>query len=90
VTEDFNSLTSLTIALQADDDSAFGSATTLYTETIALAGLTAGAKLKVRKVPHNSTERYLRMHYTVTGSAPTTGKVTAALSTHSENTWGAR
>lgn len=89
VTEDFNNLTSLTIEFQADDDSAFGSPTTLYTETIALADLVAGAKTAVRMIVFNTTERYTRVNYTVTGTAPTTGQVTAGIA-RIEEPWGNR
>lgn len=89
VTEDFNNLTSLAIELQADDDEAFGSPTTIYSETIALADLVAGKKTAVRMIPFNTTERYTRINYDVTGTAPTTGKVTAGIMTL-ENPWGNR
>lgn len=81
VVEDFNNLTSLTINVQTDDDPNFGSPKTVYSETIPLADLVAGKKLAIRKVPHNTEERYLSLQYDVTGTAPTTGKITAALGT---------
>jgi len=76
VTEAFTNLTNLAIAIQTDDNSSFSSATTIYTETIVLANLTAGAKINMRVFPP-ANERYVRMYYTVTGSAPNAGKITA-------------
>lgn len=78
VTEAFNNLTSLAIALQTDDNTGFSSATTLYTETLALAALVVGARIRMQHMPADN-ERYLRMNYTVTGTAPTTGQVTAGV-----------
>lgn len=78
VTEDFDNLTSLAIELQTDSDSAFGSATTLFTVTVLLADLVAGYQIPVITLPQH-TERYLRANYTVVGTAPTTGKVTAGI-----------
>ncbi len=89
VTEAFDNLTSLTVTLQADNDEAFGSPTSLYAETIALADLQPGKKTAVRVIPYNATERYLRVHYTVTGTAPTAGRITAAIAS-AESAFGAR
>lgn len=79
VTEDFNTLTSLAIALQVDDNSSFSSATTVFTHSVVLADLTAGYKLPFIYVPLNVNERYVRMNYTVTGTNPTTGKITSGI-----------
>jgi len=89
VTEDFDNLTNLQIDFEMDDNDSFSSATVLYTETILLADLVAGKKIRVRWVPHDTTERYLRFNYTVTGSSPTTGKVTAGFIC-TEDSWGNR
>lgn len=80
VEEAFNNLTSLAVALQVDDDVAFGSPKTVWTETILLADLVVGKKPNLRNLPHGVDERYMRFYYTVTGTAPTTGKVTAGIS----------
>lgn len=80
VTEAFNNLTSLTVALQVDDNSAFSSATTVETVTIPLAELTLGAFVnEIYYVPRGTNERYVRLNYTVAGTAPTLGKVTAGI-----------
>lgn len=78
VTEDFNTLTSLAVAIQTDSDSAFGSPKTLATVTILLADLKAGYISPVITLPQGC-ERYIRLNYTVAGTAPTTGKVTAGI-----------
>lgn len=78
VTEDFNTLTSLAVAIQTDSDSAFGSPKTLATVTIVLADLKAGYITPVITLPQGC-ERYIRLNYTVAGTAPTTGKVTAGI-----------
>lgn len=77
VNEDFNNLTSLDIVMQQDEDSAFGSAKEVFRVTVLLADLVAGYICPIDKLPRGVTERYLRFRYEVTGSAPSTGKITA-------------
>ena len=77
VTTDFATLTSLAIALQCDTAATFGSATSLESKSVLLAGLTAGKQF-VFHVPRG-VERYIRMYYTVTGDDATAGKVHAAV-----------
>ncbi|MGZ2448296.1 hypothetical protein ACVIRO_001050 [Rhizobium ruizarguesonis] len=79
VVEAFNNLTSLTIDLQTDDNSGFASAKTVWSQTILLANLTAGKVLIPEYLPRGTDERYVRLNYTVTGTAPTTGKITAGV-----------
>lgn len=75
-----DALTSLKVAWQMDDDSAFGSATTvLETEAIALATLVSGYVFNIQNVPLLSTERYGRFYYTVAGSANVAGTITAGI-----------
>ncbi|SXA97181.1 Uncharacterised protein [Klebsiella pneumoniae] len=78
VVEGFNNLTSLTVTVQTDDNSAFSSAADVLSMTIPLASLVLGYKSPVITLPMKM-ERYIRLNYTVTGSAPTTGKVTAGI-----------
>lgn len=78
VVEAFNTLTSLTVTVQTDDNSAFSSATDVLTMVIPLASLVVGYKSPVIVLPMKM-ERYIRLNYTVTGTAPTTGKVTAGI-----------
>ena len=75
-----DTLTSLKVAWQMDDDVAFGSATTvLETEAIALATLVAGYVFNIQYVPLLSTERYGRFYYTVGGSSNVSGTITAGI-----------
>lgn len=78
VVEGFNNLTSLTVTVQTDDNSAFSSAADVLSMTISLASLVLGYKSPVITLPMKM-ERYIRLNYTVTGTAPTTGKVTAGI-----------
>lgn len=83
----FNNLTSLAVAWQTSDDPAFGSGVvTLSTETKVLADLKAGARFQPFKLPRSATKRYHRLMYTVVGTAPTQGAVTAAAAT-ADNAW---
>jgi len=69
----------LTIALQTDNDEAFGTPTTLFTTAaIGKATLVAGYELAKIKVPM-TTERYLRIYATVATGPMTAGKLTAGL-----------
>lgn len=81
ITEAFNNLTSLTVSLQSDDSAAFGTANnTVGERTYALSELTLGARLPFpAEIPEGTAGRYLRLNYTVTGVAPTTGKVFASV-----------
>ena len=78
VVEGFSNLTSLTVTVQTDDNSAFSSAADVLSMTIPLASLVLGYKSPVITLPMKM-ERYIRLNYTVTGTAPTTGKVTAGI-----------
>lgn len=79
VTETFDALTSLKVAVQCDDNSSFSSPTTvLETEAIALASLVAGYQFNIDLVPPKTNERYVRLYFTVAGSTPTVGKVFAS------------
>lgn len=79
VVEAFNNLTSLKIALEGSTDEVFTSPVEIESQTLLLAALTVGAQLKLDEFPRGSIYRYYRMKYTVTGSAPTTGKITAGI-----------
>lgn len=79
VTEDFNNLTDLTVTIETDDNESFSSATTLASSgAIALADLVQGYQFPIQYMPLK-TERYARVVYTVSGTAPTTGKITAGI-----------
>jgi hypothetical protein len=77
VVEDFNTLTSLNIAVQVDDNDSFSSATEVMEMEVLLADLVAGNVVLPAWVPRGVNERYMRLNYTVTGTDPTTGKITA-------------
>lgn len=79
VTEDFNNLTDLTVSVQSDDDAAFGSPKTIALAAgVALASLKEGYRFPIQNLP-KIEERYVKVKYTVNGTAPTTGKITAGL-----------
>ncbi|MGJ5032272.1 Bbp16 family capsid cement protein [Bradyrhizobium sp. HKCCYLS2038] len=79
VVEAFNNLTSLTIDIQTDDNTGFSSPATVISRTIPLAQLTAGYVDVIEEFTRKTNERYVRLNYTVTGTAPTTGKITAGV-----------
>lgn len=82
-TEDFNNLTSLTITLETADDAALSTNNEVLFSTgaIPLADLVAGYRTAVRVLPDHVLRDYVGVRYTVTGTNPTTGKVTAAIGT---------
>lgn len=79
VVEAFNNLTSLTIDIQTAAAEGFGSPKTVVSQTIAAADLIAGKVSTLHFVPAGTDERFVRVNYTVTGTAPTTGKVSAGI-----------
>lgn len=81
VTQAFNNLTSLTVSVQTDDNAAFSSATTVFTSpAYPLADLVPGKRyLLPDTLPVGTNERYVRLMYTVAGTAPTLGKITAGV-----------
>lgn len=79
VTEAFNNLTNLKVDVEVDDNTSFSSAKVVGTATVVLADLVAGKKIPPFNVPIGTDERYMRLNYTVTGTAPTAGKVTAGI-----------
>lgn len=78
VTEDFNTLTTLAIAIETGATTSLG--TVIQTQTIALADLVAGKQFSLDCLPNDVTERYLGVRYTVVGTPPTTGKLTTGIS----------
>lgn len=81
VTESFDSLTSLTVAIQTDSTAAFSSPKTVYTSpAYSLAQLATGAEyLLPDRFPVGTNERFVRLFYTVAGTAPSLGKITAGV-----------
>lgn len=80
VVETFATLTSLTVTVEMDDNAAFSSATTIATtQAVAAATLVAGYVFQITAIPIRTTERYIRLKYTVAGSDATAGKITAGI-----------
>lgn len=80
VTEAFNNLTSMTVSLQTDDNAGFSTPKEVASRTYLLAELTLGARLKFpSELPEGTDEEFVRLYWDVTGTAPTTGKIFAAV-----------
>lgn len=79
IVENFNNLTSMDIVIQTDDNVGFSSPRDVLRQTLTLAQLTAGRTSGIIRLPPGVSERYLRIYYDITGTAPTTGKVTAGI-----------
>ncbi len=78
VTETFNNLTSLTVAIQTDSTAAFSAPTTVFSQTYTAADLVPGVRhINPDWFPVGANQQFVRMFYTVTGTAPTTGRITA-------------
>jgi len=92
VTATFNNLTSLAVSIQTSPDNATWT-TREQGEAVPLANLVAGYQFKVPAEFEESTDtRYVRLFYTVVGTAPTTGKINAGVvaSRQTNNTYGGR
>ena len=83
VTEDFATLTSLTITLETSANEDMSSSTVLSSSgAILLATLVAGYRPSfTRHVPDALMSKYFAIRYTVAGSAATAGKMSAAMAT---------
>ena len=79
VTADFNTLTSLTVTVETSANSDLSSSTVLATESILLADLVAGKQMFNQVVPNGADQRYLGVRYTVVGTPPTLGNITAGI-----------
>ena len=77
VTEAFNNLTSLKVELhQSTTEGGTYALVPGMSETILLAGLTKGATFKgIQRLARGATGPWYKLVYTVTGTAPTTGKI---------------
>lgn len=80
VTDDFATLTSLTITLETSANSDLSSSTVLASETVAAADLVAGKQTFMQCLPNGADQRYLGVRYTVGGSNATAGTITAGIS----------
>lgn len=80
VTEDFATLTSLTITVETSAAAGLTSATVLAsTGAIPVASLVAGYKTALRWLPDANLLDYVGLRFTVGGSNATAGQITAAL-----------
>jgi len=79
VTEAFNTLTSLTITIETSANSDLSSPKVLASQTILLADLKVGKQLTIQWLPVEADRRYLGIRYTVAGTNPTLGRVTAGI-----------
>lgn len=82
VVQSFNNLTSLQVAYQVADDAAFSQNLTTVNlgPAYTLAQLQAGAThILPDSIPVGADRRYHRLLYTVTGTAPTLGQITAGV-----------
>lgn len=83
VVQAFNNLTSIVVTMEVADDAAFTTnLTTVFTSpTYALADLQPGARqILPDEIPVGANRRYLRLKYTMAGTAPTVGQITAGVS----------
>ena len=78
IKESFNTLTSLTFTVKTSANSDMSSASELASCTVALANLTKGKRVPLAFFPCGN-KRYAQLTYTVTGSNPSTGKISAYL-----------
>ena len=78
IKESFNNLTSIKFAVETSATSAFSSTVELASSTVALAALVKGAIVPMTFLPAGN-KGFVRLKYTVNGTAPTTGKVSAYL-----------
>ena len=78
IAETFNNLTSLTIKIQSSKDEEFTDVVNLAEETIVAKDLVKGATSAIKFLPKGNLG-YLRLSYTVIGSAPTEGKILAGV-----------
>lgn len=77
VLTDFNTLTTLTITIETGSTTSLG--TVVASFSIALADLVAGKQIPYDVLPRELTERYLGVRYTVGGSNPSAGTITAGI-----------
>lgn len=70
----------LTVTLEVDDNSAFGSPKVVWTSpALALATLKPGFVIIPEYIPRGTDEQFLRLNYTVATGPMTAGKVTAGV-----------
>lgn len=86
VTENFATLTSLTVTFRQSDNADLSSSDDLVSSAaIPAASLVAGYVFPILRFPPNITKRYVGIYYTVAGSNATAGKVTAGVANNQSN-----
>ena len=86
VTSAFNTLTSLTISIETSANSNMSSSTVVAsTGAIPLAQLVAGKQMSIQYVPNDVNKRYMALRYTVAGTNPTLGTITAGITMGNQN-----
>ncbi|MET0000051.1 MAG: Bbp16 family capsid cement protein [Candidatus Thiodiazotropha lotti] len=78
VTEDFDNLTSLDVAIEVGAADTLG--TVVATQNILLADLVAGKTINLQCLPNGVDQRYLGLRFTVNGTDPTQGQIHAGIS----------
>ena len=78
ISEDFNNLTSLSVKVQTASDEEFSAPIDLIEQTILAADLKKGAVSSIKFLPKGNLG-YMRLVYTVTGSAPSAGSILAGI-----------
>lgn len=81
VTEDFNNATSVLVELITAATGDMAGATVLASAQATLAQLKAGFRFPLLTMPAGAMNTFFAARYTVTGTAPTTGRITATLGT---------
>jgi hypothetical protein len=81
---DASSNSTVTVTIQSDSTSAFGSAATVLSLTAFAATAAAGTVVKGVIPPDTNCERYIRAYYTVANGALTTGAFTTFITTDLE------
>lgn len=79
INEDFNNLTSLTVTVQTDENENMEAAKDLVSATLVADDLKAGKKIPIAFMPAGNMG-YVKLKYTVDGSAPDKGKISAYIS----------
>lgn len=79
VTENFATLTSLTVQLRQSASSNMASPTVLLSQEVPVAKLKRGFKFNIDKLPAEVTQRYVDLNFVVGGSDATAGKVYATI-----------
>lgn len=79
ITEDFNNCTSINFEVLTSEVEAMTAPITLASSTVVLANLKKGKRVPIAFMP-SGNKGFVRLKYTVAGTAPSTGKVSAYLS----------